>query len=72
MARTHPFFRHVTPATGLAAPVPTPERYPYHDNDQCPEGQQIKKSGEWQYYAGHLGEERERCAQCAALDQAAA
>ena len=37
MAHMEPFC--VKLLTGLMAPAPKPERYPYHDNDQCPEGQ---------------------------------
>jgi hypothetical protein len=52
------------------APAPEPERYPFHDNDQCPEGQEIKKSGEWQYYEPHqITETRPRCPICIALNR---
>ena len=52
------------------APAPEPERCPYHDHDQCPEGQAVKSSGEWQYYQAVPGEERARCPICVELDQA--
>ncbi len=70
MAHTKPFFHHVAHVTGLMAPAPEPERYPYHDNDQCPEGQTVKSSGEWQYYQAVPGEERVRCPICVEFDQA--
>jgi len=70
MAYTEPFFHHVAHVTGFMAPAPEPERYPYHDNDQCPEGQAVKTSGEWQYYEGHPGEERPECPSCAELNRA--
>jgi hypothetical protein len=71
MARTHPFFRHIHHATGIMSRAPEPERYPYHDHSECPIGQRIKKSGNWQYYLGHVGEERERCTCCIELASAA-
>ena len=68
MALTPPFFRHTPHATGLMAPAPAPERYPFHDDDACPIGQQVKAGGEWQYYAPQRIEEtRVRCSRCAAL-----
>lgn len=71
MAQTTPFFRHVESTTpGVLTPVP--ERYPYHDNDECPIGQEIKASGEWQYYAPQqVAETRVRCQQCVALSRPA-
>lgn len=53
------------------ARAPEPERYPYHDWRECPVGQQVKKSGNWQYYLGRPGEERSHCARCAELAAAA-
>lgn len=70
MAHTEPFFHHVAHVTGLMAPAPEPERYPYHDNDQCPIGQEVKSSGEWQYYQAAPDEERARCPICVELNQA--
>ncbi len=69
MAETKPFFHHVAHVTGLMAPAPEPERYPYHNNDQCPIGQAVKHSGEWQYYEANPGEERARCPVCVDFDQ---
>ena len=70
MANTPPFFRHIGSTTGVPSPVP--ERYPYHDNDECPIGLEIKASGEWQYYAPQqVAETRVRCQQCAALSRTA-
>ena len=68
MPQTRPFFCHVQHVTGLMAPAP--ERYPYHDDDQCPTGQQVKESGDWQYYLARPGEERAQCAHCLELRQA--
>ncbi len=68
MAQVSPFFHHVAHVTGLMAPAPEPERYPFHDNDACPIGQEVKASGDWQYYDPHNREEtRSRCATCVAL-----
>lgn len=70
MAKTPPFFRHVAHATGLMAPSPVTERYPYHDNDACLLGQEIKASGQWQYYAPVQDEEiRECCLACLNLNR---
>ncbi|GAB3825909.1 hypothetical protein [Hymenobacter jeollabukensis] len=70
MAFTPPFFRHTPHMTGAKAPAPEPERYPFHDNDACPVGQEVKRSGEWQYYEPRTVEEtRVRCPQCAALSR---
>lgn len=70
MAHTPPFFRHTQHVTGLMAPAPAPERYPFHDDDACPIGKQVKRSGEWQYYAPQRREEtRARCPSCATLSQ---
>lgn len=71
MARTPPFFRHAAPSSGLRAPAPVAGRYPYHDPDECPEGQEVKRSGDWQYYFGHPSEERAQCARCGALNHLA-
>ncbi|WP_210518841.1 hypothetical protein [Hymenobacter terricola] len=72
MARTLPFFRHTAHVTGLMAPAPEPERYPFHDNDVCPIGQEVKASGEWQYYEpAQIAETRARCPICAELGRPA-
>lgn len=69
MARTQPFFYHLPHVTGIMAPAPVPERYPYHDQNDCPPGQKVKTSGNWQYYApATKTETRVRCAHCAALE----
>lgn len=69
MTKTLPFFRHIQHVTGLRAPAPGAVRYPYHDNDECPVGQQVKTDGEWQYYEPtRIDETRARCPQCIALD----
>lgn len=50
------------------APAPEPERYPFHDNDECPEGLDVKAHGEWQYYApSQVAETRARCPLCTRL-----
>lgn len=67
MALTKPFYRHTQTVTGLMAPAPEPERYPYHDNDECPVGQAIKESDDWQYYRDEPGSERTQCRLCAEL-----
>lgn len=69
MTRTPPFFRHTQHVSGLRSPAPMPMRYPYHDNDQCPSGQAVKRTGEWQYYEPtSVAETRVRCPTCVALD----
>ncbi|MBW3127156.1 hypothetical protein [Hymenobacter profundi] len=45
MAHTQPFFHHTAHPTGIMAPAPEPERYPFHDNDECPVGQQLNDYG---------------------------
>ena len=68
MARTPPFFRHTQHVTGLLAPAPEPVRYPFHDRGECPIGQEIKASGDWQYYEPtQVSETRARCVTCAHL-----
>lgn len=68
--QTPPFFRHTHHVTGIMAPAPVPERYPFHDNSACPIGQEIKRSGEWQYYKPiQVAETRARCPICIALTQ---
>lgn len=68
MPNTLPFFRHNQHVTGLMAPVPEPVRYPFHDDDACEIGQQLKSSGEWQYYEPSRREEtRPRCPRCVEL-----
>ncbi|MBH8558950.1 hypothetical protein [Hymenobacter negativus] len=70
MAQVPPFFRHVAHATGLMALAPEPVRYPFHDNDACPIGQEVKASANWQYYEPQSREEtRPRCVSCAALSR---
>ena len=68
MALTEPFFRHTQTVTGIMAPAPEPERYPYHDNDQCPIGLKVKASDKWQYYSGEPDSQRDLCPVCAQLD----
>lgn len=69
--KTRPFFRHIPHATGLVSRAPEPERYPYHDNDVCTLGEQVKRSGHWQYYRPAQPEEaRTHCPVCSTLNQA--
>ncbi|WP_375418099.1 hypothetical protein [uncultured Hymenobacter sp.] len=67
MAIVKPFYHHTQTVTGIMAAAPEPERYPYHDDDQCPVGQQVKASDEWQYYRDEPGRERDYCPMCAEL-----
>ena len=68
MAKTPSFFRHVARVTGLMAPAPVSKRYPYHDTDECVVGQEVKASGQWQYYKPARPEEtREYCPACSEL-----
>ena len=73
MPKTLPFFRHVQHVTGIMAPAPEPVRYPFHDDDACEIGQQLKSSGEWQYYEPTRREEtRPRCPSCVELGRSPA
>ena len=73
MAETLPFFRHVPHLTGIMAPAPVEVRYPFHDDNLCEIGQQLKSSGEWQYYEPTRREEtRVRCLRCQELSRAPA
>lgn len=65
MALVKPFYHHVHGATGLMARAPEEIRYPYHDNDQCPVGQRVKASDDWQYYRDEPETRRPRCPVCA-------
>ncbi|MBD2769418.1 hypothetical protein IC235_16130 [Hymenobacter sp. BT664] len=68
-----PFFQHTQHVTGIKSKAPEPERYPFHDNDECPIGQEIKQSGDWKYYEPHsIAETRARCAVCITLNHQAA
>jgi hypothetical protein len=71
MVHTTAFFRHVAHPTGLRSANPVAERYPFHDHAECPVGQAVKKSGQWQYYVPtHATEKRPRCPLCEALNTA--
>ena len=62
--RVPPFFRR-SPPTG-----PKPTRYPYHDDSDCPIGQEVQRSGEWQLYEPtHVADTRVRCATCLQLSR---
>ena len=68
--KTAPFFSHHQHATGVMAPAPVSKRGPFHDNSDCPVGQEVKRSGEWQYYAStQLSEMRPRCTHCIELSR---
>ena len=67
MAVVKPFYHHVAHVTGLMAPAPEEVRYPYHDNDQCPTGQAVKASDDWQYYRDEPETRRAHCPECAEL-----
>ena len=68
MALTKPFYHHVAHVTGLMASAPEEVRYPYHDNDQCPTGLEVKASDQWQYYSDEPDTQRDLCPTCARLD----
>ncbi|RZK29662.1 MAG: hypothetical protein EOO57_19020 [Hymenobacter sp.] len=62
--KTLPFFRLCPPATEPAA---KPRRYPYHDHEACPVGQEVKRSGQWAYYEPtQMADTRVRCPVCIA------
>ncbi|GAC1377661.1 MAG: hypothetical protein NVSMB30_25010 [Hymenobacter sp.] len=51
------------------APAPEPVRFPYHDRDECPIGQEVKAEGQWQYYVpAGPDETRARCPVCLHFD----
>jgi len=64
MAIVKPFYHHVQHVTGIMAPAPEELRYPYHDNDQCSVGQEVKASDNWQYYSDEPDTQRDRCFIC--------
>ena len=64
MASVNPFYCHKQVVTGLMAPAPGELRYPYHDNDDCPVGQEVKAGDDWQYYRDEPDTRRARCFIC--------
>lgn len=66
--RIPPFFR-VDPPSAPANPLTAkPERYPYHDESDCPVGQEVQRSGHWQAYEPRLiADTRPRCPLCIEL-----
>ena len=68
--KTLPFFQPSQPGTSPAGPAPKPKRYPFHDNEECPVGQEVRQRGQWQYYGPRsTAETRPRCLTCIALDR---
>lgn len=66
---TAPFVRQHQPVAGVLSLAAAPERYPFHDNDECPVGQEVKRSEEWQYYEPTtIDETRPRCTICLGLN----
>ena len=74
MARIAPFFRCDSPATARQSAAPgTPGWYPFHNDDRCPIGQELKSTGAWQdYEPTRMEETRPRCPLCIELDRASA
>lgn len=65
-----PFFQTSQPSTSLIGPALKPERYPFHDNDECLVGQEVKQRGQWQHYEPRsIAETRPRCPLCIALNR---
>jgi Pyruvate/2-oxoacid:ferredoxin oxidoreductase delta subunit len=65
--KTTPFFRLLPP--GTKEPASQSTRLPYHDNDACPVGQEVKSSGQWQAYEPtRMGDTRVRCRLCIQLN----
>ncbi|MGI4832051.1 MAG: hypothetical protein ACRYFK_01160 [Janthinobacterium lividum] len=63
-------FFHLLPPVAEAAPL-TPPPAPFHDNDACAVGQEIKASGEWQLYEPtRVAETRACCPRCTELANA--
>ena len=71
MAFVARFFQLSPPVAG-ATPLPLPSAHaPFHDNDACAVGQEIKASGEWQLYEPtRIAETRARCPRCTELANA--
>ena len=65
MAHVTPFYQHISPGSRLGD-LASPS-YPYHDDDQCAVGQEVKASDQWQYYRDEPADQRAHCTICAAL-----
>jgi hypothetical protein len=65
-----PFFR-LPPPNAESAPLNAkPVRYPYHDDSDCPVGQEVQRSGQWQYYEPRqIAHTRPRCPICIELNR---
>lgn len=62
-----PFFR-LPPTAAGASLTAKPIRYPYHDDSDCPVGQEVQRSGHWQpYEPQQVADTRPRCASCIEL-----
>ena len=74
MARISPFFRCDSSATAQpTAALALPECFPFHNDDRCPIGQEIKSTGAWQdYEPTRMEETRARCPVCIELDRSSA
>ena len=63
-----PFFCTDPPAQGLNTSKPGTIRLPFHDNYECPIGQDVKLNRHWQYYEPtQIAETRSRCPVCIGL-----
>jgi hypothetical protein len=68
--KTSPFFRLPPPDMVRDVLSPVSARYPYHDDDECCLGQEVKRSGQWQNYEPRqVAETRVRCPICRGLSQ---
>lgn len=65
-----PFYCLPLPSTTGATAAAKPVRYPYHDDSDCPVGQEVQRSGHWQYYEPRqIADTRPRCAICIELNR---
>ena len=66
--KTAPFFRLFPTDSEVLALASKPVRYPYHDDSDCPVGQEVQRGGQWQYYEPkRIAETRARCPICIEL-----
>lgn len=66
--KTPPFYCTDPPAEAVGNPKAAALRLPFHDNYECPIGQDVKLNHHWQYYEPtQMAETRPRCPICIEL-----
>ncbi len=69
--KTPPFFCTDPPAEAGGSSPLAATRLPFHDNFECPIGQDVKLNRHWQYYEPkQMAETRPRCPLCIELTRA--